>query len=389
MAFVSGSTAFGVFDSDPVFRADADRLVRYVSVKLGGGLTVPLPGLDGEDESHVQVELSATDVYTCFEEATVEYGAVVNAYQAKSSLAAFLGSATGTLTGGQNRYPKQSLEWARRQSQAFGEEAYVGGDRPLLSASIDLIPGQQEYNLSELLSPTGSDGLPARIILRRLFHFSPFASFRFFGTTAAINYLNGQFNFQSFTPESVFYMLPVWEDVLRGMQFELSNKVRRSNYSYELHGPENQLRIMPVPTQSNRLFFTYNLLDASTFPLDPSDGLSFGVSNVSDIPFGNIEYSKLNSIARQWIWKMTLALSKEVMGLIRRKILSVPIPGGDMQLDGGELVNDARGEMEQLRGELRELLESMTYEKLAAKEAEQAESLLRVLSGVPLLIYTG
>ena len=389
MAFVSGSTAFGVFDSDPVFRADADRLVKYVSVKLGGGLVVPLPGLAGEDELHVQVELSATDVYTCFEEATVEYGAIVNAYQAKSSLAAFLGSATGTLTGGQNRFPKQSLEWARRQSEAFGEEAYVGGDRPLLSASIDLTPGVQEYNLSHLLNPTGSDGLPARIILRKVFHFSPFASARFFGTTAAINYLNGQFNFQSFTPESVFYMMPVWEDVLRGMQFELSNKVRRSNFSYEVHGPENQLRIMPVPTQANRLFITYNLLDASTFPLDPNDGTSFGVSNISDIPFGNIEYSKLNSIGRQWIWKMTLALSKEVMGLIRRKILSVPIPGGDMQLDGADLVNDARAEMEQLRGELRELLESMTYEKLAMKEAEQAEALLRVLSGVPLLIYTG
>lgn len=389
MAFVSGSTAFGIFDADPVFRGDADRLVRYVSVKLGGGQVAPLPGIAAEDELHVQVELSATDVYTCFEEAAVEYGAIVNAYQAKSSLAAFLGSATGSLTGGQNRFPKQSLEWARRQAQAFGEEAYVGGDRPLLSASIDLHPGQQEYNLNELLNPTGSDGLPARIILRKVFHFSPFASFRFFGTTAAVNYLNGQFNFQSFTPESVFYMLPVWEDVLRGMQFELSNKVRRSNYSYEVHGPENQLRIMPVPIQSNRLFMTYNLLDASTFPLDPTDNFSFGVSNVSDIPFGNIEYAKINSIGRQWIWKMTLALSKEVLGLIRRKMLSIPIPGGDLQLDGADLVNDARAEMEALRNELRDLLDSMTYEKLAAKEAEQAESLLRVLSGVPLLIYTG
>ena len=390
MPFVTGSTAFGIFDSDPSFRADADRLVRYVSVKLGGGISVPLPGLEGEDETHVQVELSATDVYTCFEEAAVEYGATINAYQAKSSLAAFLGSSTGSLTGGQNRYPKYSLEWARRQAQAFGEEAYVGGDRPLMSASIELKAGQQVYNLAQLVDPTGSDGLPARMILRQVFHFSPFASFRFFGTTTAINYLNGQFNFQSFTPESVFYLLPVWEDVLRGMQFDLSNKVRRSNYSYEVHGPDNELWIMPVPTEDNTLFLTYNLFDASSFPLDPNDSLSFGVSNVSDIPFGNIEYGKINSIGKQWIWKMTLALSKEVMGLIRRKMLGVPIPGGgDLQLDGADLVNDARAEMEVLRGDLRDLLESMTYEKLAAKEAEQAESLLRVLSGVPLLIYTG
>ena len=386
MAFTTGSTAFGIFDTDSVFITDADKLVKYVSVKLGGGM--PL-GIGAQDSVHVQIELSSSDIYTCFEEAAVEYGAIINASQAKSSMASFLGSATGTLTGGQNRYPRNSLEWARRQSQPYGEEAFVGGDRVLYSGSIDLKAGQQNYDLQQLIGPTGSDGLPAHMIIRQIFHFSPFASFRFFGTTAAVNYLNGQFNFQSFTPESVFYMLPVWEDVLRGMQFELSNKVRRSNYSYELHGNNNMLKIMPFPTQDNTLYFTYNLLDASTFPLDPNDGMSYGVSNVSDIPFGNIQYSKINSIGRQWIWKMTLALAKEVLGLIRRKMLSIPIPGGDLSLDGGEMVSDARTEMDALRNELRDLLEQLSYDRLAAKEAEQAENLLRVLSGVPLKIYTG
>jgi hypothetical protein len=384
VSFATGSTALGIFDSDPGFATDADRMVRYVAVKLGGGL----PGAN-EDAQHIQVELTSRDVYTCFEEAAVEYGAIVNAYQAKSSLAAYLGSLTGTLTGGQNRYPRAALEWARRQAQPFGEEAYVGGDRPLFSGSIDLHTGQQNYDLQSLINPTGSDGLPARMVIRQIFHFSPFATFRFFGTTSAINYLNGQFNFQSFTPESVFYMLPVWEDVLRGSQFELSNKVRRSNYSYELHGPTNALKIFPVPATENTLYFTYNLIDQSTIPLDPTDALSFGVSNVSNIPFGNIEYSKINSIGKQWIWKMTLSSAKEVLGLKRRKMQTIPIPGGDLNLDGADLVNDGRSEMEALRGELRDLLEQMSYDRLAAKEAEQAESLMRVLSGVPLKIYTG
>lgn len=384
MAFTTGSTALGIFDQDTGFAVDADRMVRYVSVRLGGGL----PGAD-EDAQHIQVELSSRDVYTCFEEAAIEYGAIVNAYQAKSSLSAFLGSHTGTLTGGQNRYPRNALEWARRQSQPFGEEAFVGGDRPLFSGSIDLHAGQQEYNLQTLIGPTGSDGLPARMAIRQIFHFSPFSSFRSFGTTSAINYLNGQFNFQSFTPESVFYLLPVWEDVLRGSQFELSNKVRRSNFSYELHGPSSQLKIMPVPAQDNTLYFTYNILDQSTIALDPTDSLSFGVSNVSNVPFGNIEYSKINSIGKQWIWKMTLATAREVLGLKRRKMTTIPIPGGDLQLDGADLVSDGRTEMEALRGELRDLLDSMSYDRLAAKEAEQAESLMRVLSGIPLKIFVG
>jgi hypothetical protein len=384
MGFSSGSTAFGLFDTDSAFVADADRLVKYIAVKLGGGL----PG-SNEDQTHVQVELTAKDVYTCFEEACVEYSAIVNANQAKSSLAAFLGSATGTLDAGTARYPRASLEWARRQSQPFGEEAYVGGDRLLHSASITLHAGQQDYDLGTLIGATGSDGLPARIALRQIFHFSPFASFRFFGTTAAINYLNGNFNFQSFTPESVFYMLPVWEDVLRGMQFETSNRVRRSHYSFELHGSNNLLRIFPAPAEENTLYMTYNIIDPND--VLASDQSSFGVSNLSNVPFGTIPYSSVNSIGRQWIWKMTLALCKEVLGLIRRKIGNgtVPIPGGDLSLDGGDLVQDGRGEMEALRNELRGLLDEMSYEKIAMKEAEQAESVRRVLSLIPLKIYTG
>ena len=87
-------------------------------------------------------------------------------------------------------------------------------------------------------------------------------------------------------------MLPVWEDVLRGGMFELSNKVRRSNFSYELHGSNNLLRIFPVPTQQYNLFFTYNLLDATETALDPSDPASNGAANVSNVPFGNIEYGR-------------------------------------------------------------------------------------------------
>src|SRR5574337_211198 len=378
MAFVTGSTPFGIFDADVAFQGDADRLVKYCAVKLGGGL----PGAN-EDATHVQVEITSKDVYACFEDACVEYGAIVNAYQARSALSAFLGSATGTLSGAENRYPNASLEWARRQSQPFGEEGYVGGNRTLYSGSIALMAGQQDYDLSQLIPATGSDGLPARILPRMIFHFSPFASFRFFGTTAAINYLNGNFNFQSFTPESVFYLFPVWEDVLRGMQIETSNRVRRSHYSYELHGPNNLLRIFPVPAENNTIYLTYNVIDPND--VLSNDGQSYGLSNLSNVPFGNIHYSHINSIGKQLIWRMTLALSKEVLGLIRRKFGGgrVPIPGGDLTLDGPDMVNDSRAEMEALRNELRDLLDQMTYDRLAAKEAEQAENTRRLLQGVP------
>lgn len=373
MAFVSGSsTPFGIFDGDAQFRTDADKLITFVSRKLG--------------DAHVQVELVDNDVYCAFEEAALEYSGIINQYQAKSTLAALLGSNTGTLSGQQNRYPQFNLEWQRRQAQAYADEALVGGNRTLHQGSITLSESQQEYDLQALINPTGSDGLPRRMIIRQIFHSSPLAAFRFFGTTSAINYLNNEFSFESYTPETIFYLLPIWEDILRGMQFEASNRVRRSNYSYELHN--NKLKLFPKPTQALNLYFTYQIADDSPYG-DGTDNHANGVANLSNVPFGNIEYSKLNSISKTWIWKMTFCLSKEILGLKRRKVSTQPIPNGEVTLDGSDLVNDAKQEMDALRVELKEILEATTYDKLAAKEAEQAEALNATLRKVPLLIYTG
>lgn len=110
---------------------------------------------------------------------------------------------------------------------------------------------------------------------------------------------------------------------------------------------------------------------------------------MSNIPFGNIEYSKLNSISKHWIRRFAFALTKEVEGQIRSKMASIPIPNGDLNLNGPELITDARQEQDYLRNELKGLLEEMTYDKLAAKQAEQSAAVEQVLMKVPLGIWIG
>ncbi len=381
MAFTVGCTPFGLFDTDTQFATDADKVRNWIARRLG--------------EAHIQVELSASDVYACLEEATIEYSSIVNMYQAKSTLATLLGSATGSLTGQQNRYPHFNLEWANRQAQAYAEAVAVGGTRPLYSASVDLQVNQQQYDLQAAVSPTGSDGLPRRILVRDVYHYSPIQAFRYFGTTSGLNYLANQLQFESFTPETMFYLLPVWEDILRGMQFETSNRVRRSNYSHLI--VDNKLYVYPPPVDNVKLWFTYQVMDDAGGPFGvgiPSSSVDFdvsidGVSNLSNVPFGNIEYSKLNSISKTWIWKMTLAMCKETLGFKRRKFSPVPIPDGDLQLDGEAMVTEGKADMEALRAELRDILDQTTYDKLAAQEAERADALNRALRDVPMLIYVG
>jgi hypothetical protein len=373
LQFVPGSTPFGVFDNDPEFQFDADRIFTFTKQKLGDPI--------------MEVHLSSTQAYAAFEEACLEYSAMVNSYQAKSVLATFLGS-PATLSGSENKFANRNMQMQLAMADAFAAEAGVNSNLPVHKGMIELTPGQQTYDLPTMLSASGLYAGPGRIRVREIFHLSPMSAYRFFGTTSGLNYLNNQFRFESFTPETLFYLLPVWEDILRGMQFKTSNNVRRSNYSYALHN--NHLSIFPAPSDKRNLFFEYTIDPNPQESSNPAaDATRNGVANLSNIPFGNIQYRTLNSISKHWIRRMSHALAKEIEGQIRSKMSSIPIPNGDLNLNGPELITDARAEQESLRTELKEMLEETTYQKLMEKEMQMAQSLQETFKNVPMGIFVG
>lgn len=316
--------------------------------------------------------------------------------------------------GQQQKFPRETLEYLIRRAEPYASEAFVGGVTNSIRGFIKLEQGKQDYNIykdlvvpyedkelsltsfnndndqlsifnpkykTEIL-PTATE---TKIKVNEIFHFSPQAAYRFFDTTSAINYLNNQFSFESFTPETVFYVLPVFEDLLRAGQLDISNRVRRSNYSYQLQGQE--LRIFPRPTSDNPM----NLFLKFSFPSDPfrpnlpfSDESIEGVSNLSNVPFGNIEYRKINQMSRHWIRQYTLANCKVTLGMTRSKFSSVPIPGSDVQLNGSDLINMGREEKTRLADSLSETLEKLTYQKLLEADAAQSESMLNILKRIPV-----
>ena len=374
LAHVTDPTPFAVYDTDAQFVSASDGMVKYSFRKLGGSI--------------LQVELTNKDIYACVEEAALEYSSVVNTYHAKSVLADLIGAQTGSMDGGQNKVARLNLALAKRRADAYSTEVLVGGTKTLLSASITLNAGQQTYNLNTLLSASGDILSGERIEMREVFHFSPTAAYRFFDTTSAVNYLHNQFSFESFTPETVFYLLPVWEDVLRAQQLEQSHRIRRSNYSFNVIG--NELRLYPVPTSTNTLHFTYFKISATDDPFDSSeDPLVDGIANLSNIPFGNISYSSINSIGKQWIRRFALASVKEVLGQVRGKVSSIPIPNSELTLNGAELIASAREEQLSLREELKAIFDALTWDKLAEQEMQQAENLNRQLAKVPMGIFVG
>ena len=114
-------------------------------------------------------------------------------------------------------------------------------------------------------------------------------------------------------------------------------------------------------------------------------------SDFSNIRYDNMTYSDINDPGKQWIRKYTLALAKELLGMIRSKYGSVPIPGGggETTLDGDTLRGEATAEKDALVEQLREMLEQSSGQEVLQEEAQEAESTQEILKKVPLKIYIG
>jgi hypothetical protein len=370
---ISNPTPFGIYDDESIFQTDADNMVTFVKRKLGDDI--------------LSVELTKKQIFGNFEEAVLEYSSILNQYQAKSQMVNYLGFPTGSaLSGSENKYPRENLEYLSRFAEPYAMEAGIGGSYNFVSGSITLESGRQDYDIStELKDENGSalfDNTKGKIKVCEVYHYNPQAAYRFFDTTSAINYLNNEFSFESFTPETIFYVLPVFEDILRAGQLDLSNRVRRSNYSFKVTG--TKIRIYPIPTKSSKKLW----VKVRQYP-DPNspaytDNTITGVSNLSNIPFGNIPYKQINSIGKQWIRQYTVAISMEQLGYIRGKFGNVPIPGGDVSLNSSDMISNGRSDKEALVTKLKEMLETMTYDKLVELQATRAEQINKQLKYVPV-----
>ena len=145
------------------------------------------------------------------------------------------------------------------------------------------------------------------------------------------------------------------------------------------------LRIFPRPTvtDSKKLYIRFGKATDGLAP-DIEDSSIEGVSGLHNLPWNNISYAGINSIGRQWIRQYTFALSKEVLGLVRSKFGSIPIPNGDLQLNGSDLLSQAQSEKEKLITNLKEMLDSMTYDKLLEGQAAEVGNMQTILKAVPI-----
>jgi len=369
--FATGQTPFGFYDSDSEFQADADKVAKFCGTRLG------FPLMD--------VELQSGSFYACFEEAVTTYGNEVFQYKIRENYMSLEGAETGSNLNTSLVDP--TLNRTIQIAKSYGTEADVGGNITQYTGSLILTGSVQDYDLDAWAT---SQGIEGGIEIRKIFYQAPPAILRYFdpyaGTGTGIQSLMDAFDFGSFSPGVNFLLMPASYDVLKIQAIEFNDQIRRSSYSFEIIN--NKLKLFPIPTVSGgSIRFDYiKLSDKKNVSPNDTGGL---VTNIADVPYSNPTYANINSVGRQWIFRYTLALARELLGYIRGKYTTVPVPGSEATLNQADLLADARTEKEGLITNLREMLDQTSRQSQLERKASETENLNKVLSGVPYTIYIG
>jgi hypothetical protein len=376
-SFFPGQTPFGIYDNDYEFQEDAPKVALWCARRLG----YPIQNIELIDENF----------YACFEESISEYGAQVNQFNIRNNLDSLKGKATG-----QNYTQKlvqgSNLPYLIGISDAYGTLSGVGGETDIKKGYIELQPGQQEYDLKNLWAAVSESG--NRIDVVKVFHEPVPAINRFFDPYSVsgqgtLNLID-EFGFGSYSPAAQFVLMPVFEDLLRIQAIEFNDQFRKSAFTFNI--VDNKIRIFPKPTTQHinlygKLYFDYFV--RKEFVENSTNVQSDVVSDYSNIGYDFIDYSGINDVGKQWIRKYCLALVKELLGAIREKYSSIPIPGSEISLDGAALRSEAQTEKDNLMTQLRETLEELSRTKQFDNRNTEANQHQEMLRKVPLAIYIG
>jgi len=373
---VSNSTPFGLYDNDTTFQSDAPKFAKWCAQRLG----YPI----------MSVELQDIQFYTCFEESISEYSAQVNQFNIRENLLSLRGQATGSSNSVTHKNVTPNFAANIRIAEQYGTEAGVGGTVDFKSGSIEITSGSQVYDLNALWASPSESG--QAIEIRKVFYEASPAVTRYFdpyaGTGAgSYNMLDG-FGWGGMTPAVQFMMMPMYADLLRIQAIEFNDQVRKSAFTFELRN--NKIRIFPNPTSTYKLWFEYILKSDRDNPLQTRYGEGVGtVSDFSNVPYDNMQYQYINDVGKQWIRKYGLALSKELLGMVRSKYGSIPVPNAETTLDGDTLRGEATTEKEVLITQLRENLEAASRKMMMEADSDESTRLQEKLQKVPLPIYIG
>jgi hypothetical protein len=393
-SFQPGDTPFGFYDNDPDFEKDADKVCTFCTRRMG----YPI----------VEIELQALNFYAAFEEAVTIYGNELYAYKIRENYLTLEGAPTSIDI--EESIVSPNLGRIIDYSEQYGSEAGTGGNVPWHKMGIPLSGSVQDYDLDYYASLNGFTKEKDIEIMRVFYEQAPASAywansydgfgFGLGGTVAAG--IDGVGGLGGFGYGGGYLMMPLNYDLAIIQQIEMNDMVRISNYSFEMHN--NRLRVFPIPQATNIsgspdydpnnpsgsagtmwVEFISKSQRSSASIVEAYDKIKM----VSGVPYKNPKYDEINSVGRSWIFEMTLAIAKEMLGYVRGKYETVPIPNAEITLNQADLLQAARDEKEALLTQLRAYFDETSREKLLERRTMESDFVMKELDRVPRVIYIG
>jgi hypothetical protein len=374
-------TPFGFYDNQADFKTDADKVAMFVTRRLG----YPI----------MEVELQDLNIYAAFEEAVTTYGNELYAFLTRDNYLSFEGAPNTVNVNTSLITP--SLDGVIRLSQQYGAEAGSGGNVTWHKGELQLQPGVQTYDLKQWAM---SQSISGGIEIKNIWYQPPPAVSQLFspylGTTAGglggvpaagayglgYGYTNYLMIPTSFTAQSI-------------QAIEMNNQIVLSQYTFNIHN--NVLTIFPIPGTSDglldgdeyrhSLWFDYIKLEERIAAVFASG--STKITNTSNVPYVNPDYDTINSVGRSWTFEYTLALTKEMLGYVRGKYSTVPIPDQEVTLNQQDLLASATATKDALITRLREYFDQTSRQALLERRAAESEARVKEISQVPMVIFIG
>ena len=372
-SFSEGNTPFGHYDTELEFTSSADKTAGWCAKRLG----YPI----------VDIELQDINFYACFEEATTEYSSQVNQFNIRENLLNIKGNSTSSNLS--QTQLNANLGGLVTLAKDYGTEVGSGGSVTYYTGSFLAKAGQQVYDLTDSSVTALEEGTVGtdKFEIKKMLHNAPPAMVRYFdpfvGTGLGSQQMMDTFGWGNYSPGVSFMMQPLYDDLLRLQAIEFNDMVRKSQYGFDIQN--NRIRLFPIPNDPYTVHFHYILESERNNPILGNSV----VSDYSNAKYDRIPYTSINHVGKRWIEKYTLALAKEMLGAVRSKFSSVPIPNSEITLDGADLRSEAATEKEILITELRENLEATSRKALLQAQQEESEAMESTLNRVPRAIYIG
>ena len=294
-------------------------------------------------------------------------------------------------------FTTRSLDWETQYTYAYSKIVglQAGGDYVLKKDYIDLVPGQQIYEipkgreLNELL-------WFSRAELDAAF-FDPFMGG--FGGFGGIG-LGGAAGFSQMGTMGNYFVTPAFDILLRMQDINIKRRIISGELTYRITAlPDGKkaVHLMNVPGgkfdfgnikhNEYRVWYWYYETE------DREDCLAKNPDVVrlpSDIPIDEMKWDELNNPAQTWVRKWFVAYVKETLGRVRGKFSgNLKTPDSELQLEYDSLLTEAKDEKSKLSEELTQRLERLRPEKMMEREANVAENLNKSLQfrAMPRQIY--